>query len=330
MRFSPASRRDPVARALPSSVASTTSSHSPTPLCWPPVARELGSLWFRSRAIRSSRSSWRDSSSGRGWRGYSTTMRFGLVMGRRWSLTHSGLTRRGRIVTSGCAVPMPGHLASAASTACLRRNCSPALRRHWFMPLREEFERTGQWLFRWRSYLPLLLFPPVVAALHDFTYLGGSHALDLGSCVGRPLRLRNSRLRRIASAQAAHANAARARSLRTCETPYMPQGTASDRCAPTRTVRPLNRRARGPWPPRAPVRGNTILHRARLVRGSRPCPASRGSRPPAGQAGKRSTAPSVHALRRGSSSWAPLPRRSSRRPPHGVSPRSSIRSARSP
>lgn len=47
------------------------------------------------------------------------------------------------------------------------------------MPLREEFERSGLWLFRWRSYLPLLLFLPVLAALRDFTYPRGSHALDL-------------------------------------------------------------------------------------------------------------------------------------------------------
>ena len=31
------------------------------------------------------------------------------------------------------------------------------------MPLREEFAATGQWLFRWRSYLPVVLFVPVVA-----------------------------------------------------------------------------------------------------------------------------------------------------------------------
>lgn len=47
------------------------------------------------------------------------------------------------------------------------------------MPLREEFERSGQWLFRWRSYLPLVLFLPVVAALHGFAYPRGSHTLDL-------------------------------------------------------------------------------------------------------------------------------------------------------
>ena len=30
------------------------------------------------------------------------------------------------------------------------------------MPLREEFAAAGQWLFRWRSYLPVVLFVPVV------------------------------------------------------------------------------------------------------------------------------------------------------------------------
>ena len=33
------------------------------------------------------------------------------------------------------------------------------------MPLKEEMERQGQWLFRWRSYLPLLLLPILILAL---------------------------------------------------------------------------------------------------------------------------------------------------------------------
>jgi protein-S-isoprenylcysteine O-methyltransferase Ste14 len=32
------------------------------------------------------------------------------------------------------------------------------------MPLREEFERTGNWLFRWRSYLPIVLAACLLAA----------------------------------------------------------------------------------------------------------------------------------------------------------------------
>jgi protein-S-isoprenylcysteine O-methyltransferase Ste14 len=33
------------------------------------------------------------------------------------------------------------------------------------MPLREEIERQGRWLFRWRSYLPLLLVPVLLITL---------------------------------------------------------------------------------------------------------------------------------------------------------------------
>lgn len=33
------------------------------------------------------------------------------------------------------------------------------------MALREDFERQGNWLFRWRSYLPLLLLPLLIIAL---------------------------------------------------------------------------------------------------------------------------------------------------------------------
>lgn len=35
------------------------------------------------------------------------------------------------------------------------------------MPLREEFERTGNWLFRWRSYLPAFLIVPMLAAMRQ-------------------------------------------------------------------------------------------------------------------------------------------------------------------
>jgi protein-S-isoprenylcysteine O-methyltransferase Ste14 len=35
------------------------------------------------------------------------------------------------------------------------------------MALREEFERQGNWLFRWRSYLPLLIVPLFLIALFD-------------------------------------------------------------------------------------------------------------------------------------------------------------------
>ena len=35
------------------------------------------------------------------------------------------------------------------------------------MPLKEEMERDGNWLFRWRSYLPLLLVLPIVMAMRQ-------------------------------------------------------------------------------------------------------------------------------------------------------------------
>ncbi len=39
------------------------------------------------------------------------------------------------------------------------------------MPLREEFEASGNWLFRWRSFIPLFLVVPLLAAMHDPDYL---------------------------------------------------------------------------------------------------------------------------------------------------------------
>jgi protein-S-isoprenylcysteine O-methyltransferase Ste14 len=47
------------------------------------------------------------------------------------------------------------------------------------MGLREEFEATGNWLFRRRGYLPLLLFPVLLVAARGSTYPGGDHRLDL-------------------------------------------------------------------------------------------------------------------------------------------------------
>jgi protein-S-isoprenylcysteine O-methyltransferase Ste14 len=45
--------------------------------------------------------------------------------------------------------------------------------------LREEFESEGNWLFRWRSYLPLVLLVLVLVVMEDFTYLGNSMTLDI-------------------------------------------------------------------------------------------------------------------------------------------------------
>jgi len=46
------------------------------------------------------------------------------------------------------------------------------------LALREHFENSGAWLFRWRSYLPLILFVFVFLGLKHYRYPGGSHALQ--------------------------------------------------------------------------------------------------------------------------------------------------------
>lgn len=54
------------------------------------------------------------------------------------------------------------------------------------MGLREEFEATGNWLFRRRGYLPLLLFPLLLIAAARSGYPAGSHRFDLaweGGCL---------------------------------------------------------------------------------------------------------------------------------------------------
>lgn len=47
------------------------------------------------------------------------------------------------------------------------------------MLLQKQFEHTGQWLFRWRSYLPLVFFALLLIQLRQFHYLGGTEATDL-------------------------------------------------------------------------------------------------------------------------------------------------------
>jgi protein-S-isoprenylcysteine O-methyltransferase Ste14 len=46
------------------------------------------------------------------------------------------------------------------------------------MSLRAQLERNGSWLFRHRSYLPLVAIPVFFACLPSFTYLGASHSLN--------------------------------------------------------------------------------------------------------------------------------------------------------
>lgn len=48
------------------------------------------------------------------------------------------------------------------------------------MLLRDQCARDGEWLFRWRSYVPLVLAPVLVGSMFNFTYLGGSeHVSDI-------------------------------------------------------------------------------------------------------------------------------------------------------
>jgi protein-S-isoprenylcysteine O-methyltransferase Ste14 len=47
------------------------------------------------------------------------------------------------------------------------------------MLLQEQFVHTGRWLFRWRSYLPLIFFALLLIQLRQFQYLGGTEATDL-------------------------------------------------------------------------------------------------------------------------------------------------------
>ena len=46
------------------------------------------------------------------------------------------------------------------------------------MELRKKFENTGNWLFRWRSYLPLIVIGIFLLSLRGYQYLGHSEKLD--------------------------------------------------------------------------------------------------------------------------------------------------------
>ncbi len=47
------------------------------------------------------------------------------------------------------------------------------------MALQEQFERNGNWLFRWRSYLPLVMFGLFPLAFWNYKNLGGGFDADL-------------------------------------------------------------------------------------------------------------------------------------------------------
>lgn len=47
------------------------------------------------------------------------------------------------------------------------------------MSFQKQSETVGAWLFRWRSYLPLLLIVVIIPAFQGFTYPFGSHKVEL-------------------------------------------------------------------------------------------------------------------------------------------------------
>lgn len=58
------------------------------------------------------------------------------------------------------------------------------------MALKEEFEKTGDYFFRWRSYLPLVMAVLFILALVHFRYPFSSHRLNLAwdaGCLGMAL-----------------------------------------------------------------------------------------------------------------------------------------------
>jgi protein-S-isoprenylcysteine O-methyltransferase Ste14 len=50
------------------------------------------------------------------------------------------------------------------------------------MALRENFEKSGNWLFRWRSFLPLIILPILFIALPDSEYLDRAAGKLAGFC----------------------------------------------------------------------------------------------------------------------------------------------------
>ena len=46
------------------------------------------------------------------------------------------------------------------------------------MPLHEEFVKSGNWLFRWRSYLPLFLLGLIILSFFHYDYLNHSSTLE--------------------------------------------------------------------------------------------------------------------------------------------------------
>lgn len=46
------------------------------------------------------------------------------------------------------------------------------------MALKEDFESSGNWLFRWRSYLPILVIGIIIFSLREYEYPYHAEKLD--------------------------------------------------------------------------------------------------------------------------------------------------------
>ena len=46
------------------------------------------------------------------------------------------------------------------------------------MSMRTEFEKSGSWLFRHRSFLAITAVPLIARGISSFTYLGNTHLVD--------------------------------------------------------------------------------------------------------------------------------------------------------
>jgi hypothetical protein len=59
-------------------------------------------------------------------------------------------------------------------------HCRPAVRtiKITTISLRNELEISGSWLFRHRSYLPLLIVPLFLVGMVSFTYLSRDHTVN--------------------------------------------------------------------------------------------------------------------------------------------------------
>jgi protein-S-isoprenylcysteine O-methyltransferase Ste14 len=62
---------------------------------------------------------------------------------------------------------------------CIRKLNSYQSCSRWIVLLKERNVQIGNWLFRWRSYLPLLMLSIALIGMRDFSYIDNDHNADL-------------------------------------------------------------------------------------------------------------------------------------------------------